>query len=184
MSMGDARGMKIAVVAHCILNQNTVAPGLASHKGTVDPLVKLLADKGYGIIQLPCPEATYLGMNRWWMTKNQYDTTSYRAHCSRILEPTLTLLRELTRAGAEYVVIGVEGSPSCGVYMTTIGGWRGDPASSSSAKAVKSSGMGVFMEELLNQIKSRGIKPPEKMLEVNHEEVSRRGLPKELAEQI
>jgi predicted secreted protein len=184
MSMGDARGMKIAVVSHCILNQNTVAPGLASHKGTVESLVKLLVDKGYGILQLPCPEATYLGMNRWWMTKNQYDTPNYRAHCRHILEPTLTLLQELTGKGAQYIVIGIKGSPSCGIYTTTKGEWRGDPSTATGTQTTKASESGVFMEELFALIKAKGIKEPTKVLEISHEEISKKGLPRETASEL
>ena len=182
--MRDVRGMKLAVVAHCIMNQNTVAPGLASHRGAVEAFVKLLVEKGYGILQLPCPEATYLGMKRWWMTKNQYDSTGYRSHCRRILEPTLVTLEELTKTGAEYIVIGVKGSPSCGIYTTTTGEWQGDPSKATEVKTAKSPGMGVFMEEFFGQIKARGIKRPLKTLDIDHEEISRKGLPKELTEEI
>ena len=33
-----------------------------------------------GVIQLPCPEATFLGMRRWGMTREQYDVPAFRRH--------------------------------------------------------------------------------------------------------
>jgi hypothetical protein len=121
---------------------------------------------------------------RWWMTKNQYDTPNYRAHCRHILEPTLTLLQELTGKGAQYIVIGIKGSPSCGIYTTTKGEWRGDPSTATTAQTTKASEAGVFMEELFALIKSKGIKEPTKVLEISHEEISQKGLPRETASEL
>ena len=106
-------GKRVVVLAHCFLNQNTVVKPLASHVGVVSSLIQFIVEKGYGVIQLPCPETIYLGLKRWWMSREQYDTTSYREFSRRLLVPYIRLLEELIKDGCEYIVIGIKGSPSC-----------------------------------------------------------------------
>jgi len=180
-----SEGKKVAVVAHCILNQLTVAHGLASYPGAVKELVEHLVARSYGILQLPCPEATYLGLRRWWMSREQYDTASYREHCRRILQPVVFLIKELTREGVSYIVIGVKGSPSCGVLTSTSNkSWRGDPSKARERESEKVNSPGVFMEEFLEMLGEAGVPPPSKIIEVDHEEISKSGLPEELAREL
>jgi len=180
-SMSVAPGKRVAVVAHCLLNQNTVVKPLASHVGAVIDLVKALVEGGYGIVQLPCPEATYLGMRRWWMSREQYDTASYREHCKRILEATIKLLEELTRDGCEYIVLGVRGSPSCATTVATSNPyWSGEPRVDKHPPSAKIERPGVFMEVFFELIGARGLKKPLAILDVDHEEVAKRGLPLEV----
>lgn len=182
--MGDGN-KRVALVAHCILNQATVAHGLASFPGAVEPLVKLLLEKGYGLIQLPCPETAFLGMKRWWMSREQYDNPTFREHCRRILWPIVVTLKELTKEGVEYVLLGVRGSPSCGVRFTTSNPeWRGDPSGAGRRKGVEVEASGVFMEELLSEITKERIPLPRRMLDIDHKEVRERGLPRELVEEL
>ncbi|MEZ0393672.1 MAG: CD3072 family TudS-related putative desulfidase [Desulfurococcaceae archaeon] len=182
MSFGDARGMKVAVVAHCILNQNTVVRGLASHPGAVAGLAKLLIDLGYGIVQLPCPETAYAGLRRWWASREQYDNEAYREFSRAILEPTVKVLRELRRAGCRIALIGVRGSPSCALKITTSNpSWGGRPAEDELPRSTKVEGPGVFMEELKRMMEERGIGAPDLELDVDHEEIARAGVPEEVA---
>jgi predicted secreted protein len=60
----DKRSKKIILVSHCILNQNTKLDECTHFPGPVWDVVKLLADRGYGIIQIPCPELLLLGLDR------------------------------------------------------------------------------------------------------------------------
>lgn len=181
----DARGRKLVVVAHCLLNQNTVVKPLASHPGSVTELVKLLVDQGYGIVQLPCPETIYLGLKRWWMSKEQYDTQSYRAFARKLLEPYVKLLAELTRDGCEYAILGVRGSPSCALEITTSSPlWGGEPRAEKLPPSRKVKGPGVLMEELLKLIDEYKLPKPLLELDVDHEEVAERGVPGEVRETI
>jgi len=181
VSAVDRRSRAIAVVAHCLLNQNTVVKPLASHGGVVTSLVDFLARQGYGLIQLPCPEAIYLGMRRWWMSREQYDTESYREFSRRLLEPYVKLLAELTQDGCAYVVLGVRGSPSCAVETTTSNpSWSGEPRADKHPPSVKVSSRGVFMEELMGMLEERRLPPPLAVLDIDHREVSEKGLPEEL----
>lgn len=184
MSYPDRRKRLIAVVAHCILNQNTVVKPLATHEGAVKSLVSSLIEQGYGIVQLPCPEALYLGMRRWWMSKEQYDTATYKEFSRKLLEPYVALLRELTRDGCRYVVIGVHGSPSCAAETTTSNPyWGGKPGNLHPA-SVKVKSPGVFMETLLEMVKSTGIPGPIFLVDIDHREISEKGLSRDLLEMI
>jgi hypothetical protein len=97
------RKKKILLVSHCILNQNTVIEGEARALGAIPSAVDWIKEQGFGVVQLPCPEFTYLGLGRPPMTYEQYNHDAYRSHCKRILVPI------------------IQSSPSCdqdrGVFM-------------------------------------------------------------------
>lgn len=108
------RSNKIIITAHCILNQNTVIKEEARALGAVPSVIEWILAEGYGIVQLPCPEFTFLGMNRPPMTYEQYDTPQYRQHCRDILLPIMEQLHEYQFNGYEIVgTIGIQSSPSC-----------------------------------------------------------------------
>jgi predicted secreted protein len=129
------RSKRILVVSHCVLNQNTVIPDEARSPGMMRSAVEWADQQGYGLLQLPCPEFTFLGPDRPPMTREQYDTPEYRAHCRRILEPFVEQLAVYQKHGYELAGgMGIARSPSC------------DP------------GRGVFMEELHRMARESGVK--------------------------
>lgn len=70
----------------------------------------------------PCPEFTFLGLDRPSMTYEEYNNEEYRTHCRKILLPIIEQLKEYTCAGYEIVgSLAIQSSPSCdptrGVYM-------------------------------------------------------------------
>jgi predicted secreted protein len=142
-------------VAHCILNANSRVEGVARYAG-VHPLTTELAERGYGIIQLPCPEFAAEGLERPKKTKAEYDTPEYRAHCSRLAEEVARQVREYVEAGYEVsAVIGVDGSPSCGVATTSA-----TPDGSTAVEAGETQrvpGRGVFVEELSRALEDIGL---------------------------
>lgn len=114
----DARSHTVVFVCHCLLNQSAKVEPLAGYPGVFTPLVRLLVDKGVGIVQLPCPEVTHLGVRRplGTDTREQYDTPAYRKVCESIAEQIVALMRTYERDGYRVAfVLGVEGSPSCSV---------------------------------------------------------------------
>jgi predicted secreted protein len=128
------RSKKILIVSHCILNQNTVIEEEARAEGAVQSAVEWAMKQGYGFLQLPCPEFTFLGLNRPPMTYEQYDTPEYRKHSREILMPVLKQAEEYVNNGYELAgILGIQSSPSC------------DPT------------RGVFMEELTDMLKEKGI---------------------------
>lgn len=129
-------------------------------------ITKLLADSGIGIIQLPCPEMTYYGIKRWGHVKDQFDNPYYRKHCRNIFRPFVEQLQDYAANGYEIVgMLGIEGSPSCGVGMTCTGNWGGEFSTNPDLKETLDtvrmiSESGVFMEEASALLAEQGIIVP------------------------
>ncbi|MEM4916284.1 MAG: hypothetical protein QW708_03630, partial [Desulfurococcaceae archaeon] len=135
------------------------------------------------LIQLPCPETIYLGLKRWWMSKDQYDTESYRKMARSLLEPYVTLLKELVKDGCRYIVLGIKGSPSCALEVTSVNPeWGGEPKVTTGTVKIK--GMGVFMEEFLKLIVEHSIPNPVMLLDIDHREIAEKGVPQDLEKRI
>lgn len=116
------RNKKILLVSHCILNQNTVIEGEARSFGAIPTALDWIQEEGLGVIQLPCPEFTFLGLERPSMTYEEYDNEGYRQHCREILMPVLEQLTEYQKCGYQIIgILGIQRSPSCdmtrGVFM-------------------------------------------------------------------
>ncbi|MEM4203958.1 MAG: hypothetical protein QXS54_07815 [Candidatus Methanomethylicaceae archaeon] len=159
----DKRAKKVAVVAHCLLNQNAKVNGFAFFPAMIKPIIEILHSKDYGILQLPCPETTFSGLRRWWYVREQYDTPGYRAHCRRILQLVIDQICEYQKEGFKVVIIGLDGSPSCGVrFSGTSKEWGGAPKipEEQLTSYPTTSKPGVFIEELVAMIKEAGLKVP------------------------
>lgn len=152
----------MVLLAHCILNPNAKVSGIAQTSGAIPGIVEGLLREGIGIVQLPCPEQTFGGCLRWGMTREQYDTPRYRRHCRDILESIVDQSEDYLRGGYEILgIVGVDGSPSCGVERTCIG-YEGGEIASMRALPICSfaAGRGVFMECLLSMFEDRGLSIP------------------------
>ncbi|MFP3400312.1 CD3072 family TudS-related putative desulfidase [Acidianus sp.] len=161
--MKDFRSKKVAIVANCILNQNSKVIGFANNKGMVKEIVDLLYEYNYGILQLPCPETLFAGARRWWQVRDQYDTEGYREHCRMLAKPIITMLKEYQKEGYDVVLIGVDGSPSCGINLSpTSKKWGGPPTlrDEDAWNAEMVNKPGIFMEVLMEEIKKAGLKEP------------------------
>lgn len=157
-----ARSRKIAVVAHCHLNVNTKVCGLGTYASVRTEVIAPLLEGGVGIVQLPCPEASFLGMRRWGMTVEQYDTPAYRRHCRSILAPVVDTLQALVEDECAIEgVFGVDLSPSCGVNKTCAGYAGGElTAGAPTPNAVELPGRGVFMQEFEALLETAGLNVP------------------------
>lgn len=153
------RGRRVVVLAHCHLNANTKVKGLAEYGGVRTDVLEDVLASGAGIVQLPCPEATHLGMKRWGMTVEQYDTPAYRRHCRGLLSPVIDTLTALASDDCVIErVVGVEGSPSCGVSLTCAGYDGGELALLGELPhACDTAGTGVFMQEFKALLAEAGL---------------------------
>jgi predicted secreted protein len=112
----DGRSGKIALVANCILNQNSRASGLAKRSSVVTEIVEFLALNEMGIVQMPCPELAYTGVLRQPQTREQYDNAMFRRRCRKTAEEVANQVQQYEEHGVRLkLVIGVDGSPSCSV---------------------------------------------------------------------
>ncbi|MCX6675845.1 MAG: hypothetical protein NTW84_05455, partial [Methanothrix sp.] len=83
---------EIEVVAHCLLNPFTRVRGLKPTR---------FCQKGPAI-QLPCPEALYMGLDRWAVTRNQLDVPEFRRFCGSMIIHYADVLEMLAQPGARF----------------------------------------------------------------------------------
>lgn len=132
----DARGGRVVLLSHCLLNENVRYLGGAGRPAGVRELVDGYLERGIGIHQLPCPERhAWGGVAKRRLLLAYGAGGTWRAPLSRLLRrPFLAYTRlvyaglarsavreieEYRRSGVEVVgVVGIGGSPSCGVRTT------------------------------------------------------------------
>lgn len=147
------RSRRVLLVCHCVLNANSRIEGLARYEG-VHPIVAELRERGYGLVQLPCPEFVFDGLQRPPRALEDYDTPEYRSLCLRLAEDIERDVSAYERDGVHVeAVVGVEGSPSCGVSITNTA--RG--AERTGAVSVRAPGAGVFISVLRERLGPRGV---------------------------
>jgi predicted secreted protein len=145
----DARTpRRVAFVAHCLLNQTAKVGDAAYCAGVSTALIDSLRADGYRIEQMPCPELVFGGLRRWWQVREQYDTRRYRQHCRQIAGLIANMIGHWIAQGYEVAVIGVEGSPSMGVYVTSSDPTRGGRPEPSEEYSDLVEGSGILIEEL------------------------------------
>ncbi|MGL4425956.1 MAG: CD3072 family TudS-related putative desulfidase [Cetobacterium sp.] len=155
------RSKKIIIVSHCILNQNCVVKPYAKNQNHFLDFIKSSIQNGVGIVQLPCPEMTLLGLKRWGHVKEQFQYPHFIEVSKQMLYPILTTVKEYIRNDYEILgVYGISGSPSCGVDKSCSSDWNGEASCYKDlddilnrVKLVNESGvfMEVFKELLENE---------------------------------
>ena len=134
----DKRSGRIALVAHCILNQNSRVFGLAERSSAIVGIVEFLMCNDMGIIQMPCPELTYAGILRKSQTKDEYNNIMFRNHCRKIAEEIIEQVQEYSKGKIKTrIIISVDGSPSRGITDS-----------------------GILIEELRSMLKKKGLTVP------------------------
>lgn len=155
----DKRSKKIVLVAHCILNQNSISDNTADFPGIFKEIVDLLLKSNVGIIQMPCPELLCLGLDRGDIHGAEREVIVENTRIRNALnQPVATkklkaLVKQIIFQINEYIkngflilgVIGINRSPSCGIDTTSMNN-------------METSGKGIFMELLQKELKNTGIK--------------------------
>jgi predicted secreted protein len=187
--LSDCRGGRVVFLSHCLLNQNTRYLGGAVSPGVVRGAVEGLVDEGVGIVQMPCPEQRVWGgvlkSHLLWVLDHPriaragivllalvrcYLRLRYRLVARQVARE----VEDYTSSGLEPVaIVGVAGSPSCGVESTldlsiaarairarppgpVTGGWMNDVVVGGSTRP----GTGIFIDELLGELRRRGLEVP------------------------
>ena len=161
---------KIVFVAHCILNTASKVvmfnkDDMAAEEALRRKFLEKAIGEGIQIIQFPCPEFTLYGPKRWGHVSNQFDNVFFRKHCRSILEPFIDQLKEYCLNGDRFRVlgiVGVDGSPSCGVDYTCKADWYGsfeerENLNETLETCQMVSGKGVFMDELAEILKENDL---------------------------
>jgi predicted secreted protein len=136
LQLADARSGRVIFLSHCLLNQNVRYLGGAGRAGAVGEVIGGCLADGTGICQLPCPEQrAWGGVLKRRMLLAYGSAGTLRAPAVRLLLRPFTwytrwvyarLARAVTRDILDYGRCGVEvaglvgigGSPSCGVRTT------------------------------------------------------------------
>jgi predicted secreted protein len=133
--LDDQRGRKVVFLSHCLLNENTRYQGGAFTCGMLVPLVEEAASRGYGIVQMPCPEQLAWGgvAKRFMRFSYGLDSSASvlkrakgflsavfvmysRCRFRRIARGVVRQIRDYRQSGCEVVaVVGIDGSPTCGL---------------------------------------------------------------------
>jgi predicted secreted protein len=154
------RSHRLVLVAHCCLNQNAKAGGLAREPGMILDILAVLHAHRLGVIQLPCPEMATAGARRWWQTKRQYDIPSFRHYCRAQAVAIVDQLIDYSANGYLLVaLLGIDGSPSCGIRTCGTDCDAGGPFHIP-APAPPRYERGILIEELLAEITARGLPEP------------------------
>ena len=134
--LADRRGGRVVLLSHCLLDQNVRYLGGAGRAGGVQEVVDRYLSRGVGIYQMPCPEQRAWGgvLKRRMLTAYGAGGTvrgpvvrrllpAFLRHTRRVYARLARRVaadaRDYRRAGVEVVgVVGIGGSPSCGVHTT------------------------------------------------------------------
>lgn len=95
----DKRSKKVALVAHCLLNQNAKVNGFAFFPAMIIEIIELLKKHNYGILQLPCPETIYAGLHRWWYVRDQYDNPGFIRSVKKNSRTSYRSNKDLSKGG-------------------------------------------------------------------------------------
>jgi predicted secreted protein len=132
----DRRSRRVVFVSHCLLNENTRYLGGACTGRCVKGVVEQCLVANAGIVQMPCPEQLVWGgvLKRWllglygsrieklgrlrtviFLLVIGYTRWRYRAMAARIADQ----IKDYLQSGFAVIgIVGVDGSPSCGVNKT------------------------------------------------------------------
>jgi predicted secreted protein len=133
-ALSDERSGRVVFVSHCLLNQNVRYLGGATRPGAMDEIVTALCRTGAGIVQMPCPEQyarggvcklytlpAYGADGIWLRRIRRPSTRLFLAHTRqayrRLACRVATQIGDYLRSGYTVEsVVGIGGSPSCGVH--------------------------------------------------------------------
>ena len=159
---------KILVVSHCLLNTAAKVRRYDRAESSAEERLRLQVarralDRGVQLLQLPCPDFLAYGARRWGHVYEQFDTPFFRALCRELLAPVCEQL--LCYAQDESFrllgVLGIDGSPSCGVKHTCRGEWGGELSGRDIAPVLSTlrlaPGRGVLMEEFEKLLTAKGL---------------------------
>ena len=158
----DARSKRIVFVSSCLLNTNNKVKELARYGGFCREFIDVLSEYDVGIQQIDCPETLYLGIERWYHTKNLYDNVGFRRFCRGIAERNVDYMESYKKSRYQTVAFLVcNGSPSCGYDLTSYDeDWGGNPNVPHEYSDALVPGMGVLTEEIHEAIQARSLEVP------------------------
>lgn len=160
------KSRRVILVSHCILNPNSKVEGLVENSSILKSFSMSILKNDIGIIQLPCVEQDMCGIRRWGQVVEQLDHPNFRYRCRKLLTPIVYQAKDFLNNGYDVIgVVGIDGSPTCGVKFTSSGEWYGEIGSKygvleKASTLKKKYKMGIMMEELLSLFRENDIEIP------------------------
>ena len=163
---------KILLVSHCLLNTASKLKSydeseMKAEDSLRKEIIKTAVDNDIHLLQLPCPEFIMYGSRRWGHVSEQFDTPYFRSQCRKLLEDYMLQIKEYLSNDRFRIlgIVGIDGSPSCGVDYTCYGTWGGnlsdrDDLQDCIATSPLGSGKGILMDEFSKLLKEQGVDVP------------------------
>ncbi len=147
----DNRSHRLVVVIECVFNQNARDAGAAIFQAINWPILSLCNEYNVGILQMPCPEISFLGVERkrqpGQSIRDALDTCEGRNCCRKISRDTVGRIEDYIDQGYQMLCIlgGNPKSPGCAIHCED-------------NNLLPNSG--VFMRGLQGELQKRCIKIP------------------------
>lgn len=143
---------KVLVLSHCLLNKGTRwwQEGKPPERniGLAREIIEYALRHNIGLVQMPCPEFTFLGNPRPSRTKDEYEALEgFREHCEKLARAVAEQVRSLITMSRNpsiqiVAIVGVKRSPSCAVRS----------AISKRPETPNQCGKGIFIEALEKEV--------------------------------
>ena len=157
----DVRSQKVVLIAHCLLNQNSISDGTAVYPAAFKDMIQMFLDADVGIVQMPCPELCCLGLDRGNIRgadspvvventriRREMQKTDTYEKLTSLADYVMLQLLEYRKYGFKILgIIGANRSPNCGVETTSNCDQETD-------------GMGLFMEILNRRLAAENLSIP------------------------
>lgn len=147
----DNRSTRLVAVIECIMNQNARDAGVATFPAINWQILSLCNEYNVGLIQMPCPEISFLGSERkrqpGQSIREALDTCEGRNCCRKISIDIADRIEDYINQGYQILSIlgGNPKSPGCAIHCED-----GNLLPNS----------GVFMKELQGELDKRCIEIP------------------------
>lgn len=147
----DNRSGRLVAVIECIVNQNARDAGAVTFPAINWPVLSLCNEYSVGILQMPCPEISFLGSVRkrqpGQSIRDALDTVEGRNCCRKISIDIVNRIEDYTDQGYQILAIlgGNPKSPGCAVHCEN-------------SHLLPNSG--VFIKELHGELRKRRIEIP------------------------
>lgn len=105
---------KIILISHCVLNSYCELPKAPDELRK--DMLEILMNQDVSIVQLPCPELSYQGLERESIHPGDEKAKDYEQYCKELLKPVIKDIQEYNANDVEIIgIIGIDTSPSCSV---------------------------------------------------------------------
>lgn len=164
---------RVLIVSHCFLNDavklmNQDVGEQANEKKLKQEFLQYAIREGIELVQLPCPEFLIYGSLRWGHAVSQFDNPFFRDRVDEMLKPIILQIKEYLKYPERFEMIGIlgiDGSPSCGVNFTYDGEWGGEFYSNTHleetfATMKRVNQMGILMDEFKLLLEKESIEIP------------------------